>query len=48
MWIAVNLVSMGLFAAKALWLTVLLYAVFTVMAAVGWQAWRKLEGRVGA
>jgi nicotinamide mononucleotide transporter len=47
-WIAVNLVSMGLFAAKALWLTVLLYAVFTVMAAVGWQAWRKLEGRVGA
>jgi nicotinamide mononucleotide transporter len=47
-WIAVNLVSIGLFAVKGLWLTVILYALFAVMAAAGWQAWRALEGRVRA
>ena len=38
-WIAVNIVSIGLFAVKGLWLTVALYAVFAVLAAVGWRAW---------
>jgi nicotinamide mononucleotide transporter len=38
-WIAVNLVSMGLFAYKALWLTVLLYGVFALLAVAGWRAW---------
>jgi len=38
-WIAVNLVSLLLFAAKALWLTVGLYALFTVLAVAGWRAW---------
>lgn len=47
-WIAVNLVSIGLFAYKGLWLTVILYAVFAAMAVAGWQAWRALEGRVRA
>ena len=47
-WIAVNIVSIGLFAFKALWLTVILYALFALMAAAGWQAWRALEGRVRA
>lgn len=41
-WIAVNLVSVVLFAVKGLWLTVLLYAVFAVMAAFGWRAWHRL------
>ena len=41
-WVAVNIVSVVLFAAKGLWLTVILYAVFTVMAAVGWRAWARL------
>ncbi|WP_119354855.1 nicotinamide riboside transporter PnuC [Azohydromonas sediminis] len=41
-WIGVNVVSVGLFAWKGLWLTVLLYALFIVMAAVGWRAWRRL------
>jgi nicotinamide mononucleotide transporter len=41
-WVAVNIVSVVLFAAKGLWLTVILYALFTVMAAVGWRAWAKL------
>jgi nicotinamide mononucleotide transporter len=41
-WVAVNLVSIGLFASKGLWLTVILYAVFAVLAGVGWRAWTKL------
>lgn len=39
-WTAVNLVSMILFAAKALWLTVGLYGLFTVLALLGWRAWQ--------
>lgn len=41
-WIVVNVVSVGLFAWKGLWLTVLLYALFTAMAFAGWRAWRRL------
>ena len=41
-WIVVNVVSVGLFAYKGLWLTVILYALFIVMAGVGWRAWRRL------
>ena len=41
-WVGVNVVSVGLFATKGLWLTVLLYAVFVVMAMAGWRAWRRL------
>lgn len=40
-WLAVNLFSIGLFAYKALWLTVLLYAVFALLSVVGWRAWRR-------
>lgn len=40
-WLAVNVVSVGLFAVKALWLTVILYAVFAVLSAVGWRAWQQ-------
>lgn len=42
-WLAVNAVSVGLFAVKGLWLTVLLYALFAVLSVAGWQAWRRLE-----
>ncbi len=38
-WLAVNLVSTGLFAYKGLWLTVLLYALFAALSVVGWRAW---------
>lgn len=38
-WLLINVVSVGLFAFKGLWLTVLLYAVFVVLSAVGWRAW---------
>ena len=41
-WVAVNIVSVGLFVYKALWLTAILYGLFTVLALVGWRAWRRL------
>jgi nicotinamide mononucleotide transporter len=40
-WLAVNLVSVGLFAYKGLWLTVLLYALFALLSIVGWRAWTR-------
>ena len=39
-WLAVNLVSIGLFAYKGLWLTVVLYALFALLSVAGWRAWR--------
>jgi nicotinamide mononucleotide transporter len=41
-WIVVNIVSVALFAFKGLWLTVVLYVLFTLMAAAGWRAWQRL------
>lgn len=38
-WVGVNLVSIALFAYKGLWLTVLLYLLFTLLALAGWRAW---------
>lgn len=39
-WLLVNVFSVGLFAYKGLWLTVLLYAVFALLSVLGWRAWR--------
>jgi nicotinamide mononucleotide transporter len=47
-WIVVNLVAVGLFAYKGLWLTVLLYALFVAMSLVGWRAWRRLASSGGS
>jgi nicotinamide mononucleotide transporter len=47
-WVAVNLVSIVLFATKGLWLTVALYALFAVLAVVGWRAWAALLPRPAA
>jgi nicotinamide mononucleotide transporter len=41
-WVLVNVVSVGLFAAKGLWLTVVLYALFVLMALAGWRTWARL------
>ena len=41
-WVAVNVVSVALFAYKGLWLTVLLYAVFIALSAQGWRSWTRL------
>jgi len=43
-WLAVNVVSVALFAYKALWLTAVLYVVFVVLSVVGWRAWNRLVG----
>jgi nicotinamide mononucleotide transporter len=43
-WLAVNLVSIGLFAVKGLWLTVVLYAVFALLSLAGWRAWKRRLG----
>lgn len=40
-WVMVNLVSIGLFALKGYWLTVVLYAVFVPMSVAGWRAWQR-------
>ena len=40
-WLAVNLVAVALFAYKALWLTVVLYAIFAALSVVGWRQWRR-------
>lgn len=41
-WLAINLISVALFASKGLWLTVLLYALFAGLSVVGWRAWSRL------
>ena len=42
-WIVVNIVSVGLFAYKGLWLTVLLYTLFIGMSVLGWRAWQRVR-----
>ena len=42
-WIVVNVVSVGLFAYKGLWLTVLLYTLFIGMSVAGWRAWQRVR-----
>ena len=41
-WLVVNLASVGLFAYKGLWLTVLLYAIFAALSVQGLVAWRRI------
>lgn len=43
-WIAVDVLYVGLYLYKHLSLTAVLYAVFVVMAAVGLRAWRRVDG----
>jgi len=47
-WIAVNAFSVALFGYKHLWLTVILYALFTVLSIAGLRSWRRLQGRADA
>jgi nicotinamide mononucleotide transporter len=41
LWIAVDVVAIGVYAAKGLMLTAFLYAIFLIMSAVGLASWRK-------
>lgn len=40
-WIAVNVLSVGMYLSKALWLSSGLYAVFLGLAIAGWFSWRR-------
>jgi len=44
-WIAVDIASIPLYAAKGLWVTAALYCVLLVLAAWGLIDWRRAEGR---
>lgn len=44
-WLAVNLISLGLFAYKQLWLTVILYGIFAALSVVGWRQWLRLAAQ---
>ncbi len=48
LWIAVDIGSVGLYAAKGLWLTMLLYAIFLGLAIWGLFDWRAAERRQAA
>ena len=48
LWIAVDIVSIGLYAAKGLWLTMVLYAVFLALAIWGLIDWRGTRRAAGA
>ncbi|MGN6376873.1 MAG: nicotinamide riboside transporter PnuC [Sphingomonas sp.] len=47
LWIAVDLVSIGLYAAKGLWLTMVLYAVFLALATWGLIDWHGARRQAG-
>lgn len=40
-WLMVNVLSVGLFASRSLWLTSILYALFAALSWAGWRAWRQ-------
>ena len=45
-WIVLDVVYVGMFVARSLYVTAALYAVFLVLATVGWFRWREsLRGR---
>jgi nicotinamide mononucleotide transporter len=41
LWVIADIVSMGLYIYKGLYPTVVLFAIYTVMAVVGYREWRK-------
>lgn len=44
-WALVNVVSVGVFIIKGLWLTMGLYLVFAVLSVAGWRAWQRQLAR---
>jgi nicotinamide mononucleotide transporter len=45
LWIAVDLLSLFLYAAKEAYVTMVLYAIFLVMATAGWISWKRALDR---
>lgn len=48
LWIALDVIYVGLFLSKELYLTAVLYTVFTVLAVAGWRAWQRPQAIVSA
>lgn len=48
LWIAVDILSIGLYAVKGLWLTMALYVIFLLLAVWGLIDWRRAERRQAA
>jgi len=44
-WIVVDVLAIGVYAAKDLYVTTVLYAVFLAMAVAGWFAWKRTDRR---
>lgn len=40
-WVLVNIISIGVYATKGSWLTMVLYAIFLVLAIIGWIQWHR-------
>jgi len=45
MWIAVDVIYVGVYAYKILYLTAALYAAFVVLAVMGWRSWRAAQAQ---
>ncbi|MNG19707.1 Nicotinamide mononucleotide transporter [compost metagenome] len=48
LWIVLDVIFVGLFLYKALYLTAALYALFTLIAVQGWRQWRRDPALVSA
>ena len=48
LWIALDVIYVGLFLSKELYLTAVLYAVFTALAVAGWRAWQRPQATATA
>ncbi len=40
-WIAVNIISIGMYIVKDLYITTILYSVYFVLAIMGWFEWKR-------
>lgn len=47
LWVVVDLLSIGLYAAKGLWLTLVLYVIFLALATLGLVEWHRVRRQAG-
>ena len=47
LWVVVNLLSIGLYAARELWLTLILYVIFLGLATWGLVEWQRVRRQAG-
>jgi nicotinamide mononucleotide transporter len=41
LWVGINIVSVGLYASQALWVTAALYVAFLAVALYSWREWQR-------